>query len=416
MKNENENPRLTVLAKVLIAAALLVAAVLVHTFVLPYFSSNHEMSIMATGRGFTYDFDSGAAFHSNDSRFFYYVTRDMVRFINSNEVTEWQFPQNFINPWLSARGNYVAVGEERGGLNISVFNENGLRFQVTLENPVLSFWVNETGFLSVIAQYEGGYGIYVFNEHKTSTPLFHWDIYDDLVTPTHVEVSPDGKYVAITIVDLSFNVRSSVQFRYINQRDAWGTEQGRFATQDFSGEFVTALRFMDGNRLIIATTERITCFQLGPGHTASRELWTIELENAKTHIEFYKGTHFAFATGDRLLTTTGDGDPIGTVHIYGINGNPTGRFELGRRATHLRMGHNSIIAGGDRSFHAMNFRGMPLWEYTSLFDTRDLLFLDNTNTILVAGSNQAEIFERRRVREENRENEFEFGIEEDFLP
>ncbi|MCL2223433.1 MAG: DUF5711 family protein [Defluviitaleaceae bacterium] len=401
--------------KVLIAVALVAAAILVQIFVLPYlgFGAGHEMSIMPTGRGFTYDFDSGAAFHSNDSRFFYFATRDAVRLMNSNDAAEWHHTLHFNNPWLSARGDYVAVGEERSGRQVYVFNDSGLSFRITMENPILSFGVNETGFLSVIAQYEGGYGIYVFNEHRTSTPLFHWDIFYDLVTPTHVEVSPDGRYVVITIVDLSFNVRSSVQFRYMNQWDAWNTDLGLFATQDFPGEIITALRFMDGNRLVVATTSRISGFQLGPGHAVSRELWTINLENAKTHIQFYGGTHFAFAVGDRLLTTMGDGDPVGTVRIYGVNGNPTGRFELGRRATHLRMGHSAVIVGGDRSFHAMDFRGTPLWEHTSLFDTRDVLFLDNTNTILIAGSNQAEIFERRRIREEYREFDFEFGIQEE---
>jgi hypothetical protein len=368
------------------------------------FGANHEMSIMATGRGFNFDFDSGAAFHSNDSRLFYFATRDMVRLINANDATEWQFPVNFNNPWLAARGDFIAVGEHNGR-NIYVFNESGLSYAINMDNPIRSFSVNETGFLSVIARYENGYGIYVFNQNRTSTPLFHWDIFYDLVTPVQVEVSPDGTYAAIALVDLSFNVKNSVQFRYINQWDAWGTEQGLFATQDFSGEFITALQFMNGNRLIVATTSQIIGYQLGPGHTVSRELWSIKLENAKTHIDFYGGTHFAFVTGDKLPMITSDGDPVGTVRIYGINGNPTGRFELGRRATHLRMGHNSVMVGGDRSFHAMNFRGTPLWEHTALFDTRDVLFLDNTNTILVAGSTQAEIFERRRIREDNTNEE-----------
>jgi hypothetical protein len=324
---------------------------------------------------------------------------------------EWNIPVNFNNPTISARGDFVAIGELRGGLNIYVFSDSGPHFSVTMGNPILFFAVNETGFLSVITQYEGGYAIYVFNEHRRETPLFHWDIFYDLVFPRRVEVSPDGTYIAISLVDLTFNPRSSVQFRYMNQRDAWNTEQGLFATQDFSGEYVTALRFMEGNRLVVATTSRIVGYQLGPGHTVSRELWTIELVNEKTHIEFYGGTHFAFAASDRLINPQDEGDPLGKVRIFAAaNGNPVGYFELGRRVTHLRMGHNAVIIGGDRSFHAADFRGNPLWEHTTLFDTRDVLFLDDRDTILVAGSNQAEIFERRRVREEERD--FEFGATE----
>lgn len=390
--------------KVFIAVILVVAVILAQFFLVPRlgFGQNREMSIVGTGRTFSYDFNANAQFHSNDSRFFYFVTREGIRYIQSaTEHLEWHHPFTFNSPHLSARGDYVAVGEERGGRSVYVFDTNGYVFSITLENTILAFWINETGFLSVIAQYDGGHGVYVFNRHLHESPLFHWDIYYDLIMPWHAEVSPDGRYIALGIVDLTFGPNTTVQFRYMNQRDAWNTDQGLFASQDFHGQFITALRFMEGNRLIISTTSQITCFQLGPGHTASRELWTIGLENEKSAIEFYNGTHFAVAMGPRLPMIAGEGDPLGTVRIFGINGNQTGYFELGRRATHLRMGHNAVIVGGDRSFHAMDFRGTPIWEHTSLFDTREVIFLDDTNTILVAGSNQAEIFERRRLREDD---------------
>jgi hypothetical protein len=327
-----------------------------------------------------------------------------MRFMASNsDQPIWRYPFAFTNPWLSARGGYVAVGEESGGRVIYVFNEDGFLFRTALENTILSFWINETGFLSVVAQYEGGYGIYVFNQHRSTqeNPFFHWDFYHELISPTHIEVSPDGKYIAIARVDITFNPISSVQFRYMNQWDAWGTERGHFATEYFPGQLVTALRFMNENRLIVSTTSQITCFQLGPRHTVSHRIWEHELENQKSHIVFYNGTHFAYVTRERIPMTAGEGDPPGTVRIFGINGVQTGTFELGRRATHLRMGHNSVIVGGDRGFHAIDFRGNDIWEHTTLFDTQDVLFLDNINTIFVAGSNQAEIFERRRARDEN---------------
>jgi hypothetical protein len=403
-----EKTRLTTAAKVFIAAMLVVAVVLAQFFLLPWlgFGADREMSIVGTGRGVNYDFDSGAAFHSNDSRFFYFVTREGVRYIQaSNEVQQWHHPFGFNSPLLVARGDIVAVGEDTSGRgrSVYVFNANGYLFSVTMDNPILSFGVNEAGFLSVIVQYDGGYGIYVFNRYLSSpvNPLFHWDEFHDLIKPTHAEVSPDGRYIVIAVVDLNFDVRTTVQFRYFNLRDIWGTDEGLFATQEFPGQMVTAMQFMEGNRLVIATTSQITGFRLRQGHPVSinEKMWEIELENQKSHIEFYNGTHFSFVTGERLRMTAGEGDPLGTVRIYGINGQPTGRFELGRRATHLRMGHDAVIVGGDRSFHAMDFRGTPLWAHTSLFDTRDVLFLDNRNTILVAGSSQAEIFERRRVRD-----------------
>ncbi|MCL1884165.1 MAG: DUF5711 family protein [Defluviitaleaceae bacterium] len=417
----DKETRLTTPAKILIAVIIVIAVVLVQFLLLPWlgFGTDREMSIVGTGRGFTYDFDSGAAFHSNDSRFFYFATRDAIRYVASNEVLVWSETFSFNNPWLAARGDYVAIGEESGGRIIRVFDSDGPVFHANFENPVLAFWINETGFVSAIVQYERGYGVYVLNRHlpNPENPFFHFDIYSELIFPMFAEVSADGRYIAVATTDLNFEiVRTSVQFRYTSQWDAWATDRGLFATEEFPDQFITAMQFMNNNRLVIATTSQIVGFQLGPGHTISRRMWDIQLDNAKTHIEFYNGTHFAFAIGDRLPMAASEGDPLGMVRIYGINGVETGTFELGRRATHLRMGHNSVIVGGDRSFHAMDFRGNPLWEHTSLFDTRDVLFLDNTNIILVAGSIQAEIFERRRLRDSDFEDEFEFDFDSDIVP
>ena len=409
---ENSSPGLTTPAKVLIAVLAVILVLLTQFFILPQlgFGSGKEMIIEGTGYGDIYDFSSGAAFHSNDSRNYYFATREGIRYISSNNVLQWSDSFIFTNPWMATRGDFVAIGEERGGKTIHVYNTSGSFYSITIDDPILAYWVNETGFLSVIAQYEGGYGVYVFNEFFTNEPLYLWTEFDNLIQPTYAEVSPDGTYIAIAVLDLTFNVTSSVQFRYMNQWDAWGTNKGWFATEYFPEQLITELRFMNGNRLIVATTSQIVCFQLGPGHSVSRRIWGIQLENVKSHIDFYNGTHFAYITGERLPLTTEEGDPIGTVHIYGINGQPTGRFELGRRATHLRMGHNSVIIGGDRSFHAVDFRGNPIWEHTFLFDIRDVRFLDNVNTILVAGSNQVEVFERRRVRENDNSGNDEGAI------
>lgn len=400
---QKEKFTLTTFAKILIAVALVGVVVLAQFFILPQlgFGGEREMIISSTGHVITYAFDAGAAFHSNDSRFFYFATRNGIRFVATNEVLMWSESFSFNHPFLSKRGDYVAIGELSGGRNIHVFNADGPAFSVSIDHPIQSFWVNETGFLSVIAEYDHGYIVYVFNRYLTTAanPFFSWSVFEELIHPTHAEVSADGRYVAIGVMDLTFDVRQTVQFRYTNQWDAWGTDRGHFASQDFPGQVITAMQFMEGNRLVVATTSQIAGFQLGPSPAASRPIWDIPLENEKTHIAFYGGTHFAFATGTRLPMATEEGDRPGTIRIYGANGAPTGVFELGRSATHLRMGQNAVIVGGDRSFHAITFRGVPIWEHTVLFDARDVLFVGGTDTILVVGSNRAEIFERRRLRE-----------------
>ena len=394
--------KITMSGKMVIAALLVVAVIAAQFVLLPWlgFGADREMVIAGTGHFFIYDFDAGAAFHSNDSRFFFFASRDGMQYRTSNGNIIWRETLSFNNPWLSARGDYVAIGEQRGGRVVYVFNSEGQSFRVALENPIVSFSVNETGFLTVIAQYDRGYGIYVFNRYRSAADywLFHWDMPFDLLWPTHAEVSPDGRYIAVAIADLTMGVQTRVQFRYISAWDAWNTDQGLFGHQDFFG-LVTALRFVDNNRLIISTTSQITAFQMGPSHATSRQLWQHDKDNVITNIAFFGNSHFAYVVGERLPMATSEGYPAGTLHIYTTNGTRTGTFNMGRRASHLRMGQNAVLIGAGRSFVAVDFRGAPMWEHITLYDTMDVLFLENTSTILVAGSNRAEVYERQRLRD-----------------
>ncbi|MCL2388641.1 MAG: DUF5711 family protein [Defluviitaleaceae bacterium] len=393
--------------KALIAVMCVIAVILVYFVFLPWvgLGADRQLNIIGTGNTLDYEFDAGAAFHSNDSRFFYFVTREGVRYIASNGNIAWQSGFNMHSPMVYSRGDFVAVGERAGGQTVYVFNATGELYRVTLEDTIRAFWVNETGILSVIVQTAGGgYGVFAFNQNLNTAedPLFGWTMFYDLFIPYRAEVSPDGRYIAIAVFNFEYGVYTYVHFRYMNRRDAWGTDFGLFAEQEFPGEIVTAMQFMNNNRLIIGTPSRIHCYQLGPGHRISELLWSIPLANELTHIAFHNGTHFSVAKGQRLLRSPYEYDPMGTIRIYELRGNSyfeTGSFELGRRVTHLRMGQNSVIVGGDRSFHAMDFRGSLLWEHTTLFDTRDVLFLENTNTMLIAGSTRAEVFERRRLRD-----------------
>ena len=372
------------------------------------------MRMYATGRIVTYDADAHPSFHSNDSRFYYFVTRDGVRYMSSGGEMRWHELFSINRPVMVARGDIVAVGEISGGNAVYVFDSTGLLYRTPFENPVLTFSVNESGFLSAIVQYEVGYGIYIYNQHRTSgQPLFYKAIREDLILPTIVEVSGDGRYMAIAFIDLSTRrtrLTTTVQLRYLNLRDAHGTDggDGLFSEDEFAGYVVSALRFMEDDRLIVATTSensaQIICLsiQLGTGQSVVREMWNINLKNQLTHLEFYRNRYIAYVTGDRFIGADG-ADPPGTLRIVNINGSgsQTGYFNLNRRATHLRMGHNAVIVGSDRSFHAISLRGTHLWEHITLHDTRDVLFLDNTDIILVAArTHRAEVFRRGRVRTE----------------
>jgi len=391
--------RLNSKAKMLIAAVCFLV-VLVLQFVVNA-GEDVYIRMVSTERGVSFSFDSSPTFHSNDSRDFYFVTRDGISFRSSRDSRDtihWSDSFNFIRPISVSRGEFVAVSAPNARL-VYVYNSSGQAFRVNTDYPITFFSVNETGFLSVITQTNSGFVVEVYNERSRSLarPIFRRTIPDNMNIPTSVEVSPDGRFIAIAILDLNIHLRTRVQFNFINERDVTLGSYGLFATEIFEGQLVSALRFIDNNRLIVATTSQILCFQV----ETMQELWNIELTN-QINLEFCDN-RFAFVTGDRLLGDFENSDPIGMVRIFDMTGTETGYFNLGRRATHLRLGHGTVLVGSDRTFHAINHRGVLQWEFTVGSETRDVIFLENTDTVLVIGTHRAEIWERRRIRAEDEE-------------
>jgi hypothetical protein len=170
-----------------------------------------------------------------------------------------------------------------------------------------------------------------------------------------------------------------------------------FGAIEFPEQLITHMRFVNEEQLVVATTSGIYSFRMGPGHGQWREAWHIPLYNEITHIEFLGAQHFAVAMGDRKLGAD-DSLAVGTVQIFNTsNGTPSGDFFMGRRVTYMNAGQGTFIVGADRNFQAISPRGDILWDFTTLMDTRSVIFVDDTNTVLVAGMTRADIHRRRRA-------------------
>ena len=360
---------------------------------------NDDMRLVNTGYGVSYGFDAHPSFHSNGSRFFYFATHSGIRYVNSaNGETRWPEAFSITRPHMAARGDVVAVGDIDRGRTIHVYDPDGLMYTVSLDHPTLGFSVNSTGYLSVIVQRDAGYGIYVYNRRYSFEPLFSQAVYADrpMQFPVAAEVSDDGRFVAIAFLDLSLNLTTEIEFRVINPWDApWGTES-LFAKESFPDEAFLGMRFMADNHVLLVTDHRITLKRIIGNDV--QEQWTEVLHNRLDQLAFCGNNRFAVVAGAPLSPDGRDADPLGTVSMFDMSG-LTGRFYLGRRATHLSMGHNALIVGADRYFHAVNARGESMWHHVATHDVRDMIFLDNTDTVLIAGPNRAYVWRRQRGRD-----------------
>jgi len=374
---------------------ILLAAVAQYTFDLVGVGA-HDLRMENTGLYVSYSLDTSPSFHSNNSRFYFFTTRTGIRYVSSGGENRWQEPFNLARPHMVTRGDVVAIGED-GGQVIRVFNAGGIMNTVHLDYPVLGFSVNANGNLAVIMGVDGGYHVHGFERDNSTSPFFRLHINhreSPMRFPVAVEISDDGSYVAVAYLNIYRQLITEVQF-YTGQQTRFGTE-ALFAGDDFPGETFIAMRFMTGNRLLLITDSQITMQRID-GNSLSEE-WSIPLYNRIDQLAFCGNNRFAFVSGAASNPDGRDADPVGTVNMFDING-LTGRFYLGRRATHLSMGHGAVIVGADRYFRAVNLRGTSLWQHTALHDVRDMIFLDNTNTVLIAGVNRAYVWRRQRTRD-----------------
>jgi len=358
-----------------------------------------DMRLVNTNQSVSYAVDANPLFHSNDSRLFYFVTRTGIRYINDRGENRWTEQFNFTRPHMATRGDVVAIGESDRGRNIYVYNSEGLMYYEAFQHPTLGFFINANGYLSTILQLEGGFEVLVVNQLRSFEHLFRKQIFQadrPMEMPIATDVSEDGRFIAIAYLDLSRHLTTAVEFWFIDPNEVWGTDDGLFAQIEFPDETFISVRFMADNHVLLITEGRITLQQVVGN--ALQEVWTEELHNRLDQLAFYGNNRFAYVSGQALAPDGRYADPLGMLNIFDLSGR-TGSFPLGRRATHLTMGHNAVIVGADRHFHAVNSRGTSLWHHNATIDVRDMIFLNDTDTVLIAGANRAYVWRRQRVRD-----------------
>ena len=396
MTDKNTTPKKTSPAKkLLIASALLIAVALAQHLIFDLIGveAGQDLRMVDTDISISYGFDMSASFYSPGNRHFFFAARDGVQKLSSTGELRWQHGFNLSQPNMVGSGEMVAIGEP-GGHKIYVFGPAGYLYSVdNLPYPALYFTVNSTGYLSVIMRSSTGYIIRAYDPRDHDTFHFHQAINNPNVFPFSVDVSNCGTYIAKALLDVDTLLLSRITFSYKRRVDSRGAQDGFFRSYRFDNELVARVRFTDDGRLIAVTDQQIVGFMAGEGNVGT--LWNIPLHNRPDKL-IIGDNHLAFVTGEAFLNDP-DAEAPGILHIYNFNGNLTGTYDLGRRATHLSMSHNTVLAGTDRTFYAINQHGTLLWEYQAIQDVRDMIFLENTDTILLAGGNTATIMRRLRA-------------------
>ncbi|MDR1537671.1 MAG: DUF5711 family protein [Clostridiales bacterium] len=382
--------RKTKIAIGLIAGFFLIAA-------LPIFRGGGAQAasgatLLDAGSSVSYDYNSGAQFYSCDSKNFFFFSKDYVRLYSSKGEQIWSETISLSAPIISSAGKVVAVSEPKGRA-VYVFDETGKLYGVSFEDPVLSFGVNKSAYLSVILQSGDKYRIELYG--KDSQRLWYYSFAEANIFPVSVDASSDGGIVAASFLDINIKasrtMASRITFLYTSASESRKYTDGIFAGVEKDDQIITSVKFMENDKLLAVSDSEINCY--APSEETAKNAWSISLHNKIDKFCVYSDKSFSIATGEAMLN-----DPLakapGSLVFYNMNGSKTGEFALDSRADSLTMSWGCALVGSGRNFWAVTSRGRLLWKYTAIQDINSLVFLDSNMAVIAAGSESGRIMKR----------------------
>ena len=387
--------KIVLLALLAVALIVLLVMYLLDKGALPALDGG-TMQFEQTGTIVRYDMDSRAQFHTyKDGGGFFSATKDGIRFIAGDGSEKMNSAYSMASPKLVGKGGVVGVAEP-GGLSLYVFDKTGLLYVARPENPILHFSVAANGYACVVTQTGNDYDIFVYNDKGlVSLHGFHADTN---VYPVAADVSNDGRILAVSYLDTNgAEINSRIVFSYINKSEAaaYAASNGIYGGSEQNPDrLIGVLRFMEGNQLIAVSDKDIVCYEADNG---GRRKWSLTLGNMLDAICLTESNWFAVAYGSRNPNLPGE-EP-GLCRFYDLDGSPLGEFNAAGKVTQLSLGFSSAIVGSEHQLTALSQSGNTLWTYAATQDLLQVLFLENTNKVLIAGETQAEVLRRAKVRQ-----------------
>ena len=132
---------------------------------------------------------------------------------------EWKIATSVVNPILAVDGKYISLAEN-GGTKVCLYQGNKLIFAADAQNTILNANVSSRGDVIVVTKKEFFKGaVEVFN--KNGERVFSWGSGTDTVVCA--DISPSGRKIAVGFVNAKENIKGSVQFFNIDEKESYKT-------------------------------------------------------------------------------------------------------------------------------------------------------------------------------------------------
>ncbi len=332
-------------------------------------------------------------FYCNGNKIFY-VTRDGIQLLDMNNDTLWTDTFSMNAPYLITEGGIVGVCEEKGK-SLYIYDTKGLKYSVQTQTPILGFSINENGYAALILENDSHYDVNVYDNKGTLASEYLFA--EPNVMPLSCDISDDNRILGIALLDINdIKVSSNIVFYYVNKSDDLVSDEsdGFFSSYALPDSAVTMVAFMENNYFTTISNKEISFFDVENKSTDVKKT-PFPLNNKLKEVAFEGKKNIALCYGEPYNDKS-KAKPQNTIEWIDTKGNVLHDYQAEKNVTYMNSSFQATIIGCDREFIALNGGSKRLWNYRALQDVKDLQFVGNQNTVLVAGGVEAHIIKMQK--------------------
>ena len=201
-------------------------------------------------------------------------TRDGISYLNMEGQEQWNLPYQIKTPFVEVNEKAAAVAD-KGGNDIMVFDEHGLKGEIKTTLPIEKMAVSNQGIVSVILKNESAPRILCYDtagnilvEHKISLAGMGY--------PMDVAISEDGKVLQVSYMHVHSGklISKVAYYNFGETKEELSDHQVGY--KEFENTVVAAGFYMDDN---ISAVVGDNCMTIFKGTEEIKEVATVVFDN-----------------------------------------------------------------------------------------------------------------------------------------
>lgn len=299
------------------------------------------------------------------------VNRDGITAYDFDGYEIWSDTLSVNNYIVKQREPYIAVGSKEGK-KISLFDAKGKVTDITCDNPIIYFSVNEKGGISVIQSLEGGNMVAAYDVNgRYLGGMVSYTSMEGY--PTTVELSADNKLLIATYIKTDEPVLTSsiraIGMQQSSEEEGEGVKYGLLEKENLIYE----VEFVKDNIWVSIGDQKMTWYDLD-----GNEIKSVTNINSVFRPYLYKLSKY----GDGFLPIISSDNPSSSIikrkdklTFWNAQGAKTFETDLQVPAEYLYVDDRGVVIGAGNQYVGYNKMGSQTFSYKSTVDVNKVFYL-----------------------------------------